>query len=81
MSELGTEAKRAMQERDSRRRQRIQRQLDEALAGTFPASDPVSMLTSTEEADEESDIAAARPAGQATMEPSAPGPNPPGSRS
>jgi hypothetical protein len=30
---------------------KIQRQLDEALAATFPASDPVSIVTSHEEED------------------------------
>ena len=34
-----------------RRRQKIQRQLDEALADSFPASDPVSIVTSHEEED------------------------------
>ncbi len=39
---------------EARRRraaQKIQRQLDEALAATFPASDPVAILTSNEEED------------------------------
>lgn len=31
------------------RRHRIQRQLDDALAATFPASDPVSIVTSQRE--------------------------------
>ena len=31
--------------------QKIQRQLDEALAATFPASDPVAIVTSHEEED------------------------------
>ena len=31
--------------------QKIQRQLDEALADSFPASDPVSIVTSEEEED------------------------------
>ena len=34
-----------------RREQKIQRQLDEALADSFPASDPVSIVTSEEEED------------------------------
>jgi hypothetical protein len=34
-----------------KRRQKIQRQLDEALAASFPASDPVSIVTSHEEED------------------------------
>jgi hypothetical protein len=33
------------------RRQKIQRQLDEALEDSFPASDPVSIVTSNEEED------------------------------
>jgi hypothetical protein len=39
---------------EARRResaQKIQDQLDEALAGSFPASDPVSIVTSHEEED------------------------------
>ncbi len=32
-----------------RRNERIQRQLDEALAESFPASDPVSIVTSQDE--------------------------------
>ncbi len=32
-------------------REKIQRQLDEALADSFPASDPVSIVTSHEEED------------------------------
>jgi len=36
-------------EADEARRQRIQQQLDEALAATFPASDPVSIVTSQRE--------------------------------
>jgi hypothetical protein len=34
-----------------RRRQKIQRQLDEALEDSFPASDPVSIVTSNDEED------------------------------
>ena len=38
---------------EARRRhaQKIERQLDEALEATFPASDPVSIVTSLEEED------------------------------
>jgi hypothetical protein len=36
---------------DARKRRKIQRQLDEALADSFPASDPVSIVTSNEEED------------------------------
>ena len=38
-------------ERQRREQQRIQRQLDEALADSFPASDPVSIVTSHAEED------------------------------
>ena len=34
-----------------RKREKIQHQLDEALEGSFPASDPVSIVTSNEEED------------------------------
>jgi hypothetical protein len=36
---------------DEARQEKIQRQLDEALADSFPASDPVSIVTSHEEED------------------------------
>jgi len=36
---------------EARNRQKIQRQLDDALADSFPASDPVSIVTSNEEED------------------------------
>jgi hypothetical protein len=39
------------QDEAHRRRQKIQRQLDEALEASFPASDPVSIVTSHEEED------------------------------
>ena len=39
------------QQEEARKRQKIQRQLDEALADSFPASDPVSIVTSHEEED------------------------------
>ena len=41
----------ARKEREKAERQKIQRQLDEALADSFPASDPVSIVTSHEEED------------------------------
>ena len=41
----------ARKERQKAERQKIQRQLDEALADSFPASDPVSIVTSQEEED------------------------------
>jgi hypothetical protein len=36
---------------DERQRRKVQQQLDEALADSFPASDPVSIVTSQEEED------------------------------
>jgi len=36
---------------DEAHKDKIQRQLDEALADSFPASDPVSIVTSHEEED------------------------------
>lgn len=41
----------AAQQGEARKREKIQRQLDEALANSFPASDPVSIVTSNEEED------------------------------
>jgi hypothetical protein len=38
-------------EEEERQRRKIQRQLDEALEDSFPASDPVSIVTSQEEED------------------------------
>jgi len=46
MSDSLTEAARRR-----RAEEKIQRQLDEALAASFPASDPVSIVTSQEEED------------------------------
>lgn len=40
-----------IQQDEARKRQKIQRQLDEALEDSFPASDPVSIVTSNEEED------------------------------
>ena len=40
-----------IQQDEARKRQKIQQQLDEALADSFPASDPVSIVTSHEEED------------------------------
>ena len=39
------------EQEEARKRQKIQEQLDEALADSFPASDPVSIVTSHEEED------------------------------
>ena len=38
-------------EEQERHRRKIQKQLDEALEASFPASDPVSIVTSQEEED------------------------------
>lgn len=38
-------------EEEERQRRKVQAQLDEALADSFPASDPVSIVTSQEEED------------------------------
>ena len=38
-------------EEKDRQRRKIQKQLDEALEDSFPASDPVSIVTSQEEED------------------------------
>ena len=42
---------RLRKEQDDVRKENVQRQLDEALAASFPASDPVSIVTSQEEED------------------------------
>jgi hypothetical protein len=39
------------QQEEARKRDKIQQQLDEALEDSFPASDPVSIVTSNEEED------------------------------
>ena len=72
----------AKDEAKQRREQKIQRQLDEALKDSFPASDPVSIVTSHEEEDWGEPDEPAGDADEAQLrEPSAPKPNPPGSRS
>jgi hypothetical protein len=38
-------------EESERQRRKVQQQLDEALEDSFPASDPVSIVTSQEEED------------------------------
>jgi hypothetical protein len=54
-----------------RQRRKVQKQLDEALADSFPASDPVSIVTSQEEEDwGEGDTAP--PASPASKEPPSP---------
>jgi len=40
-----------MTDDEERQRRKIQKQLDEALADSFPASDPVSIVTSQDEED------------------------------
>jgi len=51
MSDSPSEAARAAEARKRQLEQKIQRQLDEALEDSFPASDPVSIVTSHEEED------------------------------
>ena len=53
MSDSRSEAARAAEAHKAHTQleQKIQRQLDEALADSFPASDPVSIVTSNEEED------------------------------
>jgi hypothetical protein len=46
------------QERRRRRELKVQEQLDEALADSFPASDPVAIVTSQEEEWDEARAAA-----------------------
>ena len=50
-----------------RQRRKVQKQLDEALEDSFPASDPVSIVTSQEEEDwgEGESAPSARPASKA----------------
>lgn len=49
-------------EEQERQRRKVQKQLDEALEDSFPASDPVSIVTSQEEEDwGEGDAAPAPP--------------------
>ena len=62
------------QARARARREKIQRQLDEALDASFPASDPVAIVTSLGEEDWGADA----PDDEDTMEPSAPASTRPG---
>jgi hypothetical protein len=57
------------EQRRRQERQRIQRQLDDALAASFPASDPVSIVTSHGEEDWGEDPAPAVPDTPAPPEP------------
>jgi hypothetical protein len=50
-SELKRKVSGMTKEEDERQRRKVQQQLDEALADSFPASDPVSIVTSQEEED------------------------------
>ena len=50
-------------------KQKIQRQLDEALEDSFPASDPVSIVTSQEEEDWGADPTPAEPRSEADHDP------------
>jgi hypothetical protein len=62
MNDPASDAARATEARKRQQEQKIQRQLDEALAASFPASDPVSIVTSHEEEDWGADDAAPPPA-------------------
>jgi hypothetical protein len=63
MSDPGSDEARAAEARKrQQQQQKIQRQLDEALAASFPASDPVSIVTSHEEEDWGADAAPPPPA-------------------
>jgi len=53
------------EEKKRRAAEKIERQLDEALRNTFPASDPVAIVTSQYEEDQEEEPAAPPPAGGA----------------
>ena len=57
-----------VQDQARKRHQKIQRQLDEALEASFPASDPVSIVTSHAEEDWGDDETAPEPS-----QPAAPG--------
>ncbi len=48
---VGVNMAESQQQEEARKRQKIQQQLDQALADSFPASDPVSIVTSNEEED------------------------------
>jgi hypothetical protein len=76
MTELRQEAAR------KRRHERIDRQLDEALEESFPASDPVSIVTSQDEEDwRDEDEEPGESQAPGIKAPSAPESNPPDSRS
>ncbi len=51
MSDSRSDETRVKEARKRQLEQKIQRQLDEALEASFPASDPVSIVTSHEEED------------------------------
>jgi len=48
-------------EESERRRRKVQQQLDEALEDSFPASDPVSIVTSQDEEDWHDDLPETKP--------------------
>jgi hypothetical protein len=62
MSDSPSENARAEEARKRQLDQKIQRQLDEALDASFPASDAVSIVTSHEEEDWGTDTDTAPPA-------------------
>ncbi len=51
MSESPRSPEAPRRQSDETQKEKIQRQLDEALADSFPASDPVAIVTSQEEED------------------------------
>jgi hypothetical protein len=59
-------------EERERRRRKIQEQLDQALENSFPASDPVSIVTSQQEEDWDEADAAPPPAAPKTPPTSTP---------
>jgi 2-methylcitrate dehydratase PrpD len=62
MSDSRSDETRAKEARKRQLEQKIQRQLDEALEASFPASDPVSIVTSHDEEDWGTDPAPVVPA-------------------
>jgi hypothetical protein len=48
---MNMEGRRMTAEEQEQHRRKLEKQLDEALADSFPASDPVSIVTSQEEED------------------------------
>jgi hypothetical protein len=75
MSDPPVDEASARQMRERRTQQRLQRLLDEALAATFPASDPVAIVTPHSEEDwsaEPSEPAPTGPSAPASSRPDSP---------